>query len=182
MIVTDLNDNIVFPDTIVTIGKFDGFHLGHKKLMETVNAEKHDLKSVVFTFRTDSAEKHVRNDSPLIPEDEKEKLFSEMGADYYVLCRLTKEMADTEPEAFVKDILIDRLHCKRIVCGDDFRFGRDRKGDAALLSELSEKYGFKLTVIKREEYDGMPISSTRIRNMIRTDRETAEKMLGRTVK
>ncbi len=182
MIVTDLNDNIIFPETVVTIGKFDGFHLGHKKLIDTLNREKEDLKSVVFTFRTDSEEKHVKNLNPLLNEVEKEKLFSKNAVDYYVLYDLTEERAAMEPEEFVGDVLVKRLNAKKIVCGDDFRFGRDRKGDVILLSELESKYGFMVIIVKREEFRGIPISSTRIREALKSDKELASKMLGRPVK
>lgn len=168
--------------TIVTIGKFDGVHQGHRKLVDKLKKSGEGLKKVIFTFEFNSSVSNVVNDNPIFSEARKEEVFEELGIDYYVLYSLDKEKASMSPEDFIKLILIDRLNCKAIVCGEDFHFGKDRAGDVDFLKQMSKKYGFKLYVIKKAKYKGEDISSTRIRNTLKTDENQALEMIYGTQK
>ena len=181
-IVRDIEKLKIDEGSTVTIGKFDGVHVGHKKLIETMKQKSDGLKTVVFTFSVKRSEDFVRVKHPICTEKEKEDLFKNLGVDILVLYPLTPENARMEPLSFIKDVLVDKLNRKTLVCGDDFRFGRDKEGDTALLKRLSKELGFKLYVVKREEYMGEPVSSSRIREALEKDCKSAEKMLGRPVK
>lgn len=162
----------------VTIGKFDGVHIGHMKLLKTLITEKKDLESVVivtgFDFNNES------NTEQIMPQNERIGIFKNIGIDKVVLFPLTRQNAEIPAETFVKNILVGKLNCKLLVVGDNFRFGRNREGDIRFLFDLSYKYGFKLMVVEREKYENEPVSSTRIRSELKKGHiDTAHKMLGR---
>ncbi len=162
----------------VTIGKFDGVHIGHMKLLNTLMKEKKDLESVVIVTGFDFNDEG--NTDQIMSKTERIKIFKNIGIDKTVLFPLTKENAEIPAETFVKNILVEKLNCKLLVVGDNFRFGRDRMGDIPFLSEMSRKYDFKLMVIEREKYENEPVSSTRIRSELKQGHlEKAHKMLGR---
>lgn len=177
-IVRDLSQLTKVP-TAVIIGKFDGVHVGHRSLVKKLLSVKGDNKSVVLTFDLQRSVDKVVSPEPLCSEYEKEKLFEELGIDYYVLYTLDESSAKLSPESFISEVLIQELNCKVIVCGKDFRFGINRSGDTGLLQELSSKYGYELHVIDKVQYMGEDISSTRIRNTISEDRDAAMEMLGK---
>lgn len=167
-------------ESAVTLGKFDGFHIGHRELLRDVINEN-GLKSVVFTFDLNPHNLFSENETKLIDTNaERELLLQDTGLYCLIDYPFTKETADTKPDAFVRDTLVNKLHVKKIVVGEDFRFGKGGKGDIRLLSELSGKYGFKLKVYKKLVCDGSVVSSTRIRSLIeKGDMEETEKLLGR---
>ncbi len=165
----------------VTIGKFDGVHIGHRKLVDKVlSAKVQGAESVFFTFDKGEGQKLLhRNSAIILTEEEKQNYLCRLGMDAYVLFPFSKEVLSMEPEQFVKDILVGRLHMKYMFVGKDFRFGKKRSGDVALLSELAKKYGFTFEAIEKETYAGDIVSSTRIRTAIAEgEPEQAAKMLG----
>ncbi|SFP92227.1 riboflavin kinase / FMN adenylyltransferase [Lachnospiraceae bacterium XBB1006] len=168
-------------DTVITLGKFDGLHKGHRFLMEGLRMEKqkHHLKSVVFTFSTypkDEIE-HKKHDV-LLTLKEKEALFARAGVDYVVEYPFTKEIRCMEAEEFV-DMLVTRLHVKVFVIGTDFFFGYQKSGNYQLLQDLSAHYGFQVIIITKKQVDGIDISSTRIRGLIKQGQiEKANDLLG----
>ncbi len=167
------------PETIVTLGTFDGVHLGHKKLLEEMRrkAKKYGLESLIFTF--DQPPKNYLDEKLkliLAPEEKFELL--EKACDHLVIAQFAN-IRDLGPEEFVAGILIKRLNMKALIVGRDFRFGNKRSGDTAFLKKLSREYDFKLTVAEFEEMDGQPVSSTRIRELIRRGQVArARKLLG----
>lgn len=163
--------------TAVTIGKFDGVHQGHRELVKTMLAEGKDLKKVIFTFELLGSFNNVVSKKPIYSEEKKEEVFESLGIDYYVLLTLDEKLAAMEPEAFVKDILVDKLKCKLLVCGKDFRFGRNRAGDVEMLGLLASKYDFRLIAIEKKQYLGEDISSTRIRKALEANEKEALDML-----
>ncbi len=178
-IIKDLN-NFKSSGTAVTVGKFDGVHIGHRKLLDTLMNEKGELEACVFTFDIQKDSKILDSDNRICTEKEKEVILEQIGIDKMILFPFNKETANIMPCDFVKDILFTRLNCKLLVVGDDFKFGKDRGGDIELLKKMSDELGFRLKVIKREEYEGAPVSSTRIREELKNKNfDKAVAMLGK---
>ncbi|MCR5153787.1 MAG: hypothetical protein K6B75_02960 [Lachnospiraceae bacterium] len=183
--INSLEKFILTDKTAVTLGKFDGLHLGHMKLIKKLIEEAADLnlKTLVFTFTQNPKEVLVdQKDKRIITEDKKKEILKELGIDYYICIPFTKEFSLMEPEQFIKKILMEKLNAGLIATGDDFCFGHNRSGNPEVLKSLSEKYGFKYVMVKKELYKGDGISSTRIREDLKEGRfSEAEKMLGRDV-
>ncbi len=171
--------------TVITLGKFDGVHLGHRMLLEQVReiADRRSLTSVVFTFDAPPQAKiHHRAGKMLMTNEERRLLLSEEAMDVLIECPFTKEFRELSPDDFVRKILIGKFHAEALVVGDDFRFGKDRKGDAAFLEEAGRRCGFTVSVIgkKRDDVTGREISSTWVREeLLRGNMETVKRLLGR---
>ena len=152
-------------ESAITLGKFDGFHRGHQKLLKKLQDEKAEgCLSVVFTF--DIPPKAYIGGTPprmLLTWQEKCGLAERFGADWLVACPFTDEIRNMEAARFVEEILVKRLHVRQLAAGEDFRFGYQRGGDVNLLGELSRKYGYHLWVVEKERDHGQVISSTLIR-------------------
>ncbi|SCX12246.1 FAD synthetase [Lachnospiraceae bacterium YSD2013] len=178
MIVTDGLSEIEYKGrTRVVIGKFDGIHAGHQKLIRTVTEHKDLLKSVVFTF-TFASEVYLNNVNRILSEDERRKKFEELGTDYLVEYELNDSTARMEPEEFARVLLRDRLHAAEVYCGPDLSFGYKGRGNVELLRSMEEELGIKVIVIDKVKYMGEDISSTRIREAIKNGNMTdAENML-----
>jgi hypothetical protein len=166
----------------VTIGNFEGFHLGHQKILKTLvdEAARRGLYSVVLTF-TEHPLKVLKGREPekLNLLSDKVFQFRQRGIDLVIFVDFTKEFARTEPLMFIR-ILYDALAPKLICVGKGFRFGRRNKGNVELLKRLSDKYGYEVISVEDALYMGIPISSTRIRDAIKSgDIEGASRMLGR---
>ena len=161
--------------SVITIGKFDGIHIGHAKLLrEAYEYKKTGLSFVVFTFEMNDSYTYIYN------SEEKRRLINSFGADEIVAYPFDDTLRCMPYERFVKDILIDKLNAKVIVVGDDFRFGYNREGSAETLGQLADKYGYKLIVIGRECYKGEVVSSSRIKDEITAAHiEDVNNMLGR---
>ncbi len=144
----------------VTLGKFDGLHRGHRKLMEEVlRLQKEGCSGVVFEIAPEE------RPSLYVPQEKREKL-GEWGIDCMIHCPFVPEILSMEPETFISEVLHDKLHAKYIIVGTDFRFGHMRKGDVEFLKEMQEKYDYTLIVIPKECYEGREISSTYIRESL----------------
>lgn len=179
------NDGINFDcNTGVGLGNFDGLHIGHMALINTLIRESqlNGLASIVYNF-TKHPENILRKKliTPLLlTEQKKIDLLSEISLDYLYFDEFNEHFSRLSPEEFVKEILIDKLHIKLAVVGYDYRFGYLGQGDVAILKELGKKYGFKVIVISAIKCDNEIISSTRIREcVIKGKLETAYKLLGR---
>jgi riboflavin kinase/FMN adenylyltransferase len=169
---------------VVTIGKFDGIHLGHQALIRTaVNTAKQlGLVSTVVTFdRNPSAVlagENARQD--IVGPHQKMQLIAELGcSETLELCfdeKLSKESAQT----FIQRVLVDALKTKHLVVGHDFKFGHLGAGNVEMLKAAGETSGFDVTVVEPVVESGAPVSSTRIRSLLDTgDVQTAAKLLGR---
>ena len=158
-------------DSIVTIGNFDGVHLAHQKIFKRVviEANNENRRSVVITF--DPHPKKVlhpeRRPFFLITSlDEKLRLIADMGIDAVVLLKFSLELAKMTAAEFVKNILWDRLHIKKIFIGHDYSFGRGKEGNEEYLKSSGNRLGFEVEVINAIKADGIPVSSTKTRNAI----------------
>ncbi|MDD2958226.1 MAG: bifunctional riboflavin kinase/FAD synthetase [Lachnospiraceae bacterium] len=160
--------------TAVTMGKFDGVHLGHQKLIRHIKKLENDvIHSVVFALK-------VNKEELLLTEEEQKRIIEQLGVSCLIDCPFLPEISSMEPERFVSEILVDRLHAAYITVGKDFRFGYQKKGDALFLKQLQEKYGFQVDILEKEQFGDRDISSTYIRECLTgADMETAAKLLGR---
>lgn len=182
-------------NTAVALGKFDGLHRGHQILIEKIKEYKaQGLKAVMFTFDFHPAAFLQQKPLELIfTREERVQWAEKNGIDVLVEFPFTKETSAMAAEDFVKDILIDSVGAKVIVCGDDFHFGYQRRGSVEMLKELESEFGFKTDVcsklqIEAPVYDHdvftgrtemCDVSSTLIREAIRRgDMTFAAKMLG----
>lgn len=169
-----------FKDTAVTMGKFDGIHLGHQKLIEDiVKCKNQGLKSIVFTFSTE--ERDMLCDKKLIYTfEEKKRLLESYGIDIMISYPFTREVMSMTAEDFVKQILVEKLGVRKISIGTDFGFGYKRKGNKDLLDKLSVRYGYDITVFEKVKLKDREISSTLIREQLEEgNMEYANEMLGR---
>ncbi|MFM1992454.1 MAG: hypothetical protein RL600_282 [Actinomycetota bacterium] len=172
-----------FTGSAVTIGKFDGIHLGHQKLIQELSsaAQEHAIQSVVVTFdrHPDALLKPGHAKLPLIGPTQKHDLIEAQGADILVTLPFDERLAQLDPKQFVQLILVDGLRAKIVLVGEDFRFGNKGAGDVDLLRELGQQLGFEVRVVSSEMLDGVKISSSAIREALdRGDVTTANKMLG----
>ena len=179
-IINDINE-VQLNNTIITLGKFDGNHIGHRLLFETaVRLKTEDRKAVIFTFSIHPSrvlsENRSREEKDAVrtiqtDEERDEDRYPE-GIDYLIRFPFTKKTMAIEAEDFVEQILVGKLGVKDIVCGTDFRFGKDRKGDPELLMKLGEQYGFDVHVLKKVEVrlddaeEPVEVSSTLIKKEI----------------
>ena len=149
----------------VTLGKFDGLHRGHQKLIECIQAHKQkQWRTVVFTFDV-PPRSHMLHMPPkfLLTYEERRELAEAFGVDILAECPFTDELMHMEPEQFVKEYLVDRLQTGFVAVGPDFRFGYERRGNPRMLAELGEIYGFQVQVLEKEKDGNLDISSTYIR-------------------
>ena len=186
-IITDIR-NYKCSNSIVILGKFDGFHIGHQQLFQTaVQLKKGDMKTVVFTFDINPnlfLEKSMQQ--TILTREERYLSGYPREADYVIEFPFNRETMVMEPEFFVKHILVELLDVKYIVAGYDFRFGKDRKGDVHTLEKLGSRYGFQVKVLDKVmlTLDGYEepaeVSSTLIKEEIRLGHmENVTRMLGR---
>lgn len=180
-----------FPDSfscsksVISIGSFDGLHIGHQAILKILKQKAQDIhgESVIITF-----DPHPR--SVLEPRDtsfklltlteEKKQLFEKAGIDHVFFIPFTKELAQTSSKSFVQDFLVDRLHVNTLVIGYNHRFGIYREGNFKKLQDLGEALNFSVLEVEEQCIDNHKVSSTLIRNSIREGNITlANQWLGR---
>jgi riboflavin kinase/FMN adenylyltransferase len=170
---------------VLSIGNFDGVHLGHQALLNKLKSEGQRLNApiMVMIFEPQPLEYFSHEAAParLTRLRDKVKHLAELGVDYLLCVEFNADFAAISAENFISQLLVDKLAVKFLVVGDDFHFGAERVGDISLLNALSHKYGF--TVMNTDSFlcdDGKRISSTVIRQALANDNLlVAEKMLGR---
>ena len=165
----------------VAIGKFDGMHLGHQKLLNKVLEQKmKGLLSVIFTFDP-APEAFFRGKllQGLMSKEEKRLTFDKFGIDVLIEFPMNEETAATEPENFVTQYLVEKLNAAVIVAGTDISFGNKGSGDAGLLKKMAEAHGYHAEIIDKVTFDGQEISSTLIRETVRRgDMESVTLLMG----
>lgn len=167
-------------NTAVTLGKFDGIHLGHQLLLNTI-WEREDLTSVMFTF--DLHPGNLFSDQEiklLLTPEERIQFLKETKLSCLIAYPFTRETASMDPEFFVRRILQEQLGAKLVVVGEDFHFGHKRAGDVALLQKLSAECGFEVIACPKVVCEGDVVGSTRIRALLQEGRmEEVNHLLGR---
>lgn len=156
--------------TIVTIGTFDGVHLGHKKIIEQITAKAKELhcESLVLTFfpHPRAVLQEGTEMKQLSTLDEKITLLKQSGIDHLVIHPFDKEFSRLTAEAFVKEVLVDTFNLKKIIIGYDHRFGRNRTANIDDLIAFGLAYDFEVAQISAEEINAVAISSTKIRTAL----------------
>jgi len=156
--------------TIITIGTFDGVHLGHQKILKKLNieAENNGLESSVLTFFPHPRTVLNPNSSLKLINtiEERISLFKKSKIDNLIVHPFTKGFSELDSEDYVKNILVDQLKAKIVLIGYDHKFGKNRTADINNLKEYGIKYNFEVIEIKAEEINDIAISSTKIRNSI----------------
>jgi riboflavin kinase / FMN adenylyltransferase len=168
---------------VLTIGNFDGVHLGHKAVIDKLaeRGKSLSLPVVILIFEPQPLEYFLHDKAPprLTRLREKVTQFAKLPVDDLVIVRFNKQLADYDAEQFIDEVLVKRLNVKHLVIGDDFRFGKARQGDFAMLKAKSDVHGFKVQDTGSLQVDGLRVSSTLIRNALsKGDLEQAEAMLG----
>ena len=153
-------------NTAIAIGKFDGLHIGHKKVIDELMhySKLNNFKSVIYTFEKNP--KLVLNQDnfvPLMTNEEKTKAFEKFGIDYLIYEKFDEKFARLEPEKFVKDILVEKLSVKLVIMGANSTFGNNRNGNFKTMEELGKKYGFGVVNVNMILNNGKVVSSTGIR-------------------
>ena len=167
---------------VVTIGNFDGVHLGHRKILERLRAkaDELDVPTMLICFEPQPKEFFHAFNAParLTRFREKVELLDQYGVDY-VLCFKFDERTRSMSAASFVDVLVSRIQVSALFVGDDFRFGADRGGDFALLSSMGDAHGFQVTDMFSLTQDDLRVSSTRIRECLQSgDFIEAESLLG----
>lgn len=168
----------------VTIGNFDGVHLGHQAMLARLTARAAAVGGLptVLTFEPHPREIFTPQDAPtrLTSLREKLEILRGLGVAHVHVCRFSKEFAALSPEDFVRRILVEGLKARYVLVGDDFRFGARRAGDFDLLMVYGEKYGFKAEAMHTVEAAGQRASSTAVREALAGgDMAGAAQLLGR---
>ena len=164
----------------VTIGIFDGVHLGHRALLDAARATGLSVTALTFDPHPAALLAPSRVPPMLLSLDDRESLLREGGADSVVVLPFDRTLAAQTPAAFVEEILLGQLGAACVVVGDDFRYGCDRRGDIAALRLAGERRGFSVVVVPPVFLGGVPARSTTIRQMLAGGQpEGAARLLGR---
>jgi riboflavin kinase/FMN adenylyltransferase len=184
-IIRDLNELATpLPNPVVTIGNFDGVHLGHREIFRRVvrRARECDGTSVVFTFSPHPLKLLAPEKAPrLINTDaEKERLIEASCIDVLICVPFTREMADLTASRFVEEVLVGKIGVHRLIVGHDYAFGKGREGNVAFLRRQGETSGFEVEVLEPIAGRGVVYSSTRIRrHLLKGDVAEMAHLLGR---
>lgn len=170
--------------SVITLGTFDGLHLGHQQIVETVIQKSRQIGGINYLLTFDPHPRKVipgRNDIKLLSTlEEKILILENIGLENLFVINFTNEFSRQTPEEFVEKYLVNGIGLKEIVIGYDHHFGKGRDGNFALLQELGNKFSFHVTLVPELSVEGETVSSTKIRNALLTgDVVKAEKMLGR---
>ena len=180
-----LNDIVEFGrETAVTFGVFDGIHLGHQAVINTLlqHAAHDNLASVLVGFYPHPLAflAPERCPSLLTPLPKRVEILQQFGVDEIVMLSFDAQIASMSPEAFVEQVLLEKCRAKHVVVGYACQFGKNRAGNAEHLVELSTGYAFDVSVVPPTEIDGAPVHSTRIREALaQGDLQQSAQLLGR---
>lgn len=180
-IIQGTTDFQLYTESAVAIGKFDGVHVGHRRLLEEIiEQKKNGLQACVFTFDPAPAVLFGLSDGKELTEKSvKREIFALMGVDVLIEFPLTLETAAIAPEVFVSEILADRMQACFIAAGADISFGAGGAGDMKLLREMSGNLGFQVKLVEKVCVDGVEVSSSYIRKQVEQgNMELAERLLG----
>lgn len=181
--ITDITTFTTQQPTVLTIGTFDGVHLGHQKIVERVvtTARQEGLLATVFTFfpHPRMVVQHDKGLKLIHTLEEKKQLLQQLGVDLLVVQPFNEAFAQLTAEEFVSTILAEHLNVKKVIIGYDHRFGRNRTANIDDMRLFGKKYGFAVEEISVQEVDEVSVSSTKIREALnKGDVTTAEHYLG----
>lgn len=169
---------------VLTIGNFDGLHRGHRAVIDKLVAKGKDLNLpvVVIVFEPQPLEYFLQDNAPsrLMRLREKVLQFAKLPVDDLLILRFNRHFADYDAHAFIREVLVDALKVKYLVIGDDFHFGKARRGNFALLKEQGLQFGFEVEDTNSHQQQGLRVSSTLIRDALGEGKlKLAKQMLGR---
>lgn len=168
--------------TVVTLGNFDGFHLGHQQIVAKTLAVAGNLglSALVVTFHPHPKQLLSGDLAVLTPLHRKIDLLNQAGVDQVLIQTFTREFAAVEPKQFIEDILFTGLNCRHVVVGYDYAFGKAGSGDTRLMESVTSELGIGCDIIKPLTLKGQIISSSVVRNYLAKGKvEAAAKFLGR---
>ena len=175
---SDIEQVDISENTVLALGKFDGLHLGHRRLIAAMVSEKEKRGAGYITCALLVCPPGSESDG-LISEEGRLALLERLGVDCAVRLVLDEKYVNMPAEAFLRDVLVEKLHMKVLVAGPDLSFGRGGEGNAALIEKISPGLGFKFRMIEKETFRGEDISSSRIRQCLQSGKTAeAEVMLG----
>ena len=164
------NLNKGYPHTVLTIGNFDGVHLGHQKILFEVikKAQVINGTSMALTFdphpmKILAPDRELRI---LTPFDEKAKLIEDLGIDVLLCIQFNRAFANLLPDEFIEDVLVKKIHAEEIVVGSNYVFGKNKKGTIELLRRRGKKHGFRVKVMRHARINSDIVSSSKIRSLL----------------
>lgn len=183
-IIRELQTKLDYLNPVVTIGNFDGVHLGHQKILRKVTEKAKEINGTPMAITFDPHPVRVlapeRGLKILTTLEDKVKLMSSMGIKVLICIGFSKEFAKTDPDDFVRNILVNKLGVKFVIVGHNYAFGKGKKGTTALLRSRGKKYGFGVSVVRYAKVHDDIVSSSRVRSLLLRGRVCeASKMLGR---
>jgi riboflavin kinase/FMN adenylyltransferase len=183
-IIRELQTKLDYPEPVVTMGNFDGVHLGHQKIFRKVVEKAKEINGTPIAITFDPHPVRVlapeRGLKILTTFEDKANLISGEGIKVLICIGFSKEFAKTDPDEFIEDVLVNKLGVKWVIVGHNYAFGKGKKGTTALLRRMGRKYGFGVNVVRYAKvYDDI-VSSSRVRSLLLRGRVCeASKMLGR---
>jgi len=174
----------IFPNLVLTIGSFDGVHLGHRRILEELIRSARAMKGVsaLMSLRPHPRQFFSPENAPniLTSDAAKEQLLDEAGVDVLFVLPFNREVASLSPQEFLENIVLARCHAKKLVVGHDFSFGRNAQGNYEYLAEAAPRYGFEVIQAPQLVVQGERVSSTLIRErVLQGEVDTIEPFLGR---
>jgi riboflavin kinase/FMN adenylyltransferase len=175
------NTEFQFKNGVVTLGKFDGIHIGHQCLInKVISYREQGYLAIMFSFLYHPynlfSDKEFKQ---IYTEEEKREKIAKIGMDVLISYPFTQLTKNIEPEDFIQKILMERLDAKVIVVGEDYRFGHNRRGNVALLQQYAKIYGYRVISFQKKKWKNQIVSSSMIRNELeKGNMETVNGMLG----
>ncbi len=173
-----------FPNPVLTLGNFDGVHLGHQAIFKKVVTRAREIEgtSIAFTFEPHPLKVIAPERSPRLLNTfhGKMKLLSASGMEVVICANFTRTFADQNPDDFARDVLYEKIGVKEVYVGYDYAFGKGREGSIDSLKRMGQMYGFEVGVIEAVQVNGMIVSSSIIRDLVASGKvDEAAKLLGR---
>jgi riboflavin kinase/FMN adenylyltransferase len=183
-IIRGLANRLDYPNPVVTIGNFDGVHIGHQKIFRRVVEKAKEIHGTPMAITFDPHPVRVlapeRGLKILTTFEDKANLISSAGIKVLICIGFSKEFAKTDPDEFIKDMLVNKLGVKHVIVGHNYAFGKGKKGTTSLLRRRGKKYGFGVSVVRYAKFYDDIVSSSRVRSLLLRGRVCeASKMLGR---
>lgn len=184
-IFTDINLFNDYDYPVVTMGTFDGVHIGHQRILQKVKETAKSIKggkSIIITFHPHPRlvlHKDDNNINFINTREEKIELFQKFGIDHLIIIPFTKEFSKITSSEFITKYLVEKIQAKKLIIGYDHHFGNRRQGNFEKMVELGNNYGFEVEEIPAQDIDNIAVSSTKIRNALNSgDIITANSYLG----
>ena len=170
------------PGCILTIGNFDGVHLGHQEILKKLvsRSKKMGLPSLVISFSVTPETFFGRPKARLSSFRDKHLFLESMGVDKHLLIRFNKDFSELSASSFISQVLVQKIGVRHCFIGDDFRFGKGRLGDFSMLKKASHENNYTIEKLNSVLLNGLRVSSSAVRNFLTDgDFTGAEKFLGR---